>query len=115
MIGRQYAAMRLKKVAEDPAYGYSEKLAIKVGGGFGKGSENTYRFLNALRGPDGQVVHYKRLGSCCQFKTENSPLGDTGLLEVYEISYEGGKPVELYFNWYESEKPMVPVGLSAGR
>jgi hypothetical protein len=116
MIGSQYPPMAIKGQAKDSGYGYSEKLAIRLGGGFSEGSKNTYRFLNALLGPQGQKVHYERVGTCCGFKTANSPFGDSALLEVWEISYEGAKrPSRLYFNWYDEGEVLVPVGLTAAK
>ena len=113
MIGKKYPPAQLEVAAKDAKYGYSEKTPILVGGGFGKGSENTYRYLNALLGPMSEVVHYTRIGTCCSFKTKNSPFGDKALLEVYEIRFEGGESKRLYFNWYDSGKLMIPVGLMA--
>ena len=113
MIGRKYPPMLLTIIAEDPKYAFSQRSPVMVGGGFGEGGHNTYRFLNALRGPNGEVVHYARIGTCCKFRTPNSPFGESALLEVYEITYAGEKPKRLYFNWYDSGEPMIPVGLSA--
>jgi hypothetical protein len=100
MIGRSRGAMQLSRAATDPQYGYSERSPVKVGGGFGTGSDRTYQFLNALRGPNGEAVTYDRIGTCCAFKTANSPFDGTGLLEVYEIAGPGvAPPRRLYFNW----------------
>ena len=112
MIGRQYAAMPLSRVSKDPDYGYSEKKPVPVAGGFGDGGKNVYRYLNALRGPESQEVHYSRVGTCCDFKTKKSPFG-SGLLEVYEVAYEGAPGRRLYFNWYDSGDVLIPVGLTA--
>jgi hypothetical protein len=113
MIGSQYPPMKIEKIAVDPNYGYTEKSPVVVGGGFGEGGHNTYRYLNALRGPQGQPVHYSRVGTCCSFKSANSPFGDEALLEVYEITYDGAaKPARLYFNWYDSAEILVPKGLT---
>jgi len=114
MIGRSRGVMRLTKRATDAEYGYSEKSPIKVGGGFGSGSERTYQFLNALRGPEGQEVKYSRVGTCCPFKSPNSPFDGEALLEVYEIMYAGAsKPRNLYFNWYDEAEVLVPSGLTS--
>src|SRR5262245_16653168 len=113
MIGRKYSPMKLDVASKDADYGYSEKMPVLVGGGFGKGSENTYRYLNALLGPKSEIVHYDRIGTCCSFKTKNSPFGDSALMEVFEIRFDGGQPKRLYFNWYDSGKLLIPVGLTA--
>ena len=111
-IGQQFGTMKVGKVATDPAYGFSEKMPVSVGGGFGDGAHNVYRYLYSLLGPAGQKVHYDRIGTCCPFKTPNSPFDGEGILEVYEISYDGGKPARLYFNWYDSGEILIPAGLS---
>ena len=112
-IGQQFGTMSLTVVATSSDYGYSQKTPVQVGGGFGDGGHNTYRYLNALLGPQGQPVHYTRIGTCCPFKTPNSPFEGEGILEVYEITYEGGKPARLYFDWYDSGDLSIPVGLTA--
>lgn len=112
-IGRRYGMATLGKTATDPAYGYSDKEPVQVGGGFGEGGHNVYRFLNALLGPAGQEVHYTRVGTCCPFKTPNAIIGDEGILEVYEITYEGGEARRLYFDWYDKGELLVPKGLTA--
>ncbi len=112
MIGRKKGTAKLKKSAADSEYGYSEKSPVKVGGGFGKGSDNTYKFLNALLGPNAEVVQYDREGTCCSFETENSPFG-SGLLEVFSIQYKGGEKKRLYFNWYDESELLIPARLTA--
>jgi len=113
IIGQQFGAWSISTPAQDPAYGYSEKSPVLVGGGFADGSYNTYRFLNALLGPAGQRIHYIRIGTCCPFKTPNSPFEAEGVLEVYQITYDSGKPARLYFNWYDSGTLYIPQGLTA--
>ncbi len=113
MIGSRYPPMSLNKAATDSKYGFSEKKPVMVQGGFGEGGHNVYRFLNALRGPKGEVVHYRRIGTCCEFKTKKSPFGGKELLEVYEVSYDGFMPKRLYFNWYDDGEILIPVGFTA--
>jgi len=115
MIGRRHGAMHLERSATDAAYGYSERSPIKIGGGFESGSERTYRFLNALRGPNGEKVTYTRVGTCCPFKSPNSPFDGEGLLEVYVTSYGVSPPQRLYFNWYDEAEVLLPRGLTAER
>lgn len=113
MIGRRFPPMSLSKRAESDNYGYSEKVPIAVGGGFSEGGHNVYRYLNALAGPQGQRIHYTRVGTCCAFKTPDSPFQGTGLLEVYEVTYDGlPKANRLYFNWYGAADPQIPIGLT---
>ena len=76
-------------------------------------SLNEQRFLNALAGPNGEKVSYKRQGSCCPFKTPNAVFGDSGMLDMYEISIEGMfQKIILYLNMYDSETLQVPVGFT---
>jgi hypothetical protein len=113
MIGRRFPPMSLTKHAESAEYGYSEKYPIAVGGGFPDGGHKVYGYLNALAGPEGQKVHYTRIGTCCFFKAPDSPFDGNGLLEVYEVTYDGqSKPSRLYFNWYGPPDPLIPVGLT---
>jgi hypothetical protein len=112
MIGARYGTVELRATADDPSYGYSERAPIRVGGGFG--SKNHYAFLNSLAGPHGETVHYERVGSCCGFDAPNSPFG-RGMLEVFTVSYEGGASKTVYFDWYNEEPLMVPLGLTAKR
>lgn len=113
-VGSQYGHMVLTKTSTDPQYGRSPDSPVRVGGGFPRGAHHTYRYLNSLLGPNGEKVHYTRVGTCCPFKTPNSPFGDTALLEVYEVTYEGAaKPQRLYFNWYDPGEALIPKGLTA--
>jgi hypothetical protein len=116
LIGRSRGSMPLSGRSSDTSYGYSEKSPIKIGGGFDSGSDRTYRFLNALRGPHGEELTYSRIGTCCEFKTPNSPFDGVGLLEVYEVRYQGAaEERRLYFNWYDEAELLVPVGLSVAK
>ena len=102
---------RIKKYTTDETYGYTEKNPIMVGGKDG-GPKNERRFLNALTGPKGEPISYKRLGSCCFFSTKNGGFG-SGLLDKYEITYEGlESPIILYINMYDSDVLKVPVGFT---
>lgn len=117
MIGRRRGEMALTRTAGSDAYGWSQMMPVKVGGGFGEGANRTYQFLNTLRGPNGEDVHYDRAGTCCAFKSPKSPFEDgAALLEVYVISYKGVEtPRRLYFNWYDDGEMMIPKGLTASR
>lgn len=101
-----------KGASSDATYGYSESNPIMVGEKNG-GPKDERRFLDALRGPGGQRVTYKRLGSCCLFKTPNALIGDAVLLDRFEVTYEGlATPVILYLDMYDYEQPKLPVGFA---
>lgn len=95
-------------------YGYTSKEPIKVGGvreGIGPASERAY--LNKLAGPKGEAIWYSRVGSCCPFKTSNGFLNNSGMLDVYKVTYQGNTDtVELYLNMYDYEEQKLPKGFS---
>lgn len=98
--------------SNDKKYGYNKDYPINIFYGSTKNETiNPQRFLNALAGPKGEVITYKKLESCCPFPSKNSEMG-AGFLDVYEIKWEGQKkPILLYLNSYERGQLMVPMGL----
>jgi hypothetical protein len=95
----------------DPRYGYSELNPIKVGGVMkASGPEAEREYLRSLVGPNGESLIFHREGSCCEFKTENSPFGG-GLLDIYSVTYEGkADTVKLYINMYDEDVLYAPEG-----
>jgi hypothetical protein len=88
------------------AYGFSPENPIHVGGG----PEGQRAFLEALRGSGGQPLAWRRLGSCCEFETPNGLMG-LGLLDLYEVTYEGlEQPVILYLDMYDAGPVAAPAG-----
>ncbi len=103
----------INQYSKDKKYGYDEDYPINI---FYKNSKedviNQQRFLNALAGPNGEKITYKKIESCCPFPTKKSEMG-AGYLDIYELTWEGQTtPVKLYLNIYEKGVLMVPVGLS---
>ncbi len=103
----------INQYSKDKKYGYDEDYPINI---FYKSSKddiiNQQRFLNALGGPNGEKITYKKIESCCPFPTKKSEMG-AGFLDIYELTWEGQTtPVKLYLNIYEKGVLMVPVGLS---
>ena len=91
---------------QEGAYGFSPENPIHVGGG----PAGQRSFLEALRGPAGQPLAWRRLGSCCEFETPNGLMG-LGLLDLYEVTYEGlDQPVILYLDMYDSGPAAAPAG-----
>lgn len=104
----------LTEKAKDKKYGYHKDYPINV---FYKNAKdenlNPKRFLDALTGPNGEKISYKKMESCCPFPSARTEMG-AGLLDIYEISYPGiAKPVQLYFNNYSKGNLLVPMGFSA--
>ncbi len=116
--GSERFAADLNQVSDDPTYGFTIDNPIKVGG-YGKvGARNEYLYLKMLTGPKGQRLYFKRNRACCPFKTTNKHVGNfsggeqaTGLLDIFEVTYPGmEKPVKLFLNGYEYERPKAPMG-----
>ncbi len=104
----------LTEYSKDKKYGYDKDYPINVFYLNTKGEDlNAMRFLNALAGPKGEKVFYKKIESCCPFPTKRDEIG-AGFLDLYEITWVGlPRPIRLYLNIYEKGALMVPVGFSA--
>jgi hypothetical protein len=104
----------IEKYASDSTYGYTEMNPIMVGGvNDGKGPENERRFLNSIAGPNGELIEYQRLGSCCPFETKNVSENYYGMLDVYEVTYKGLEtPINLFINMYDADTLRIPVGFT---
>ena len=101
----------LDAVSTDARYGFDKTHPIKTGLGF----EAEWQYLNALRGPKGEIVHYQRLGYCCAFATDAAESGK-GFLDQYALTYEGlAQPFILYLNMFEESRPQAPRGFSLVR
>jgi len=95
--------------------GLSPEYPIKVGTGVYGGPANERIYLNNLVDLKGRQIKYQRVASCCQFKTDNSPLG-IGMLDVYMIGFFENKKLidtlKLFLTYYEYKKPIkAPKGL----
>ena len=102
--------------SKDPKYGYNPDYPINV---FYKNTKdesiNPQRYLNALTGPKGEKIFYKKIEVCCPFPTKNSEMGG-GFLAVYEITWVGQKKtVKLYLNIYEKGALLVPMGFGLAK
>lgn len=98
----------LETISTDASYGFDKANPIKPGPGF----ESEWRYLNALRGPQGEIVHYQRLGHCCTFNTDVAERGK-GFLDQYELRYEGiAKPMMVYLNMFEPAHLSAPQGFT---
>jgi hypothetical protein len=99
------------QTAGDPEYGLAANKAI--GGGPMFMAARQRRYLNALRGPQGQTV---TIGN----EVSSLPLpGDPehAIIDSYHVSYEvDGKPVEktIYMDAYHYDAPKAPAGFTCG-
>ncbi len=93
----------------DERYGLAAATPVQVGGGAMYGPARERRYLEALRGPEGQVVRYRRTGSL------PAPDGNT-ILDAYETIYDGlEKPITIYVDEYHFTDPMAPRGFTCGQ
>lgn len=111
--GNYFSILTLNKTAEDKKYGYTEKDPIKVGNGPSGGPGNQRAYLNLLRDAQGKPVTYKRVGSCCAYKSKYGFM-DTALLDKYEITFRNDKDVEekviVYISMYDYEELKIING-----
>lgn len=101
----------LTEISTDSKYGFDKDYPINV---FFRNSNdeeiNCNRYLNAISGPKGEIVNFKKTGICCPFPSKNIGTGG-GFLATYEISYDGLKsPKIMYLNIYEKGLILAPMG-----
>jgi hypothetical protein len=90
-------------VTADETYGFSAANPIKVGLDGATGPAREMQYLNALRGPSGQPLRFRRVGT--------SVTGSNVILDVYELNYDGlASPVRIYLDAYHFESPQAPRG-----
>ena len=106
----------ITEYSKDPKYGYNQDYPINV---FYRNAKdetiNPQRYLNALTGPKGEKLFFKKIEICCPFPTKNSEMGG-GFLDIYEVTWVGQKsPIKLYLNIYEKGELMVPMGFELAK
>lgn len=104
---------KLSAAADDSTYGYTAQNPIHVGGAMKQeGPSNQRRYLNALKGPNGESITYFRKGSCCPFSTKNGIMGG-GMLDRYEVTWENNStPYILYIDMYDAAELKAPKGFT---
>jgi len=105
-------SVQKKTTTKDSDYGFIENQPIKLGGFMRETKYAGYhrKFFSSLIGPEGQRVQSRRLGRCCAFRDGRLAFG-TGFLDKYELSYNGlGKPVVVYVDLYNFDRPRAPSG-----
>lgn len=101
----------LTEYATESKYGVDADYPVNIGL-LSAASEESYvsYFFNALEGPNGEKVMYKKTETCCPFPTQHSNMG-AGLLFMYEVNLEGSSNKKtFYFNIYEKGKIVCPKG-----
>ena len=114
-------------ISADPDFGYTPSKPIMVGMvDVHKAAKNVEKYINALRGANGEAITYKRLKACCPFKTKNFTFivpilgtefdGKHGMLEQYRVEYNDGSTLKstiLYINLYDETKVLLaPKGFT---
>lgn len=109
-----HAILKLTKTAENEKYGFTEENPVKTGLGPDGGPANQHAYLGLLRDEQGKSIKYKRLGSCCPYKSENAMIGGIALLDRYEIIYHNSKGEEkkkyIYISFDDYEEPQILYG-----
>ena len=96
------------EVAADAAYAYTMEQPVQVGGSPMYGAARQKRYLDALRGPAGERVQYKRTGA------NRAP--DGTIVDGYVVTYEGlATPVTIYLDWYHYNPQKAPRGFTCGQ
>lgn len=110
------AILYLTEVAGSEAYGFTQEEPVLVGVGPEGGPANQQRYLRLLRDPQGNPITFKRLGSCCEYPSENGFFG-SAMLDQYEINYsdQEGNPQSriVYMSFYDYESPLILKGFQS--
>ena len=91
--------------AADPTYGTTALNPIKVGGAPLYVADHSVKFMRTLRGPAGEPVHFKRLGS---FEGPENTILDVWLVERMGLSQH------LYLDGYRTAEVHAPSGWLCG-
>jgi len=97
------------EISTDPTYGFTQENPIQIGGGALYVKAREQRYLNALRGPGGQALSYKRRGAL------KAPQWDDRVtfLDEYEVTWAGAAtPLVLYLDAYRYWEHRAPMGLT---
>lgn len=94
-------------IAEEAAFATTKEQPVRVGGGAVTVAARERRYLDVLRGPTGEPVQYKRLGS---ERTDDRRT----ILDRYEVTYPGlEKPIFLYLDAYHFDDALnAPKGFT---
>lgn len=104
-------------IADEPEFAVTKEHPVQIGGGPMFAAARERRYLDALRGPTGEAVQYRRTGSL-----PVDPEGRT-ILDRYELTYSGlDKPIAIFLDAYHFDDALrapkgftcaVPFGVGA--
>jgi len=96
--------------APDAEYGLSSTKPIQIGGGPLYMNARQHRFLDALRGPDGQQLRV--VGGIGSGPADLPGFGRT-IVDTYTVTYEGhDQPISIFMDAYHFGHPRVPKGFT---
>jgi hypothetical protein len=91
-------------VSADPEFATTKEHAAQVGGGAMYAAARERRYLDALRGPGGEPIQYKRRGSL----PLDAGAADLTILDAYEVTYPGiPQTAVLYLDAYHFDDALV--------
>jgi hypothetical protein len=90
-------------ISLDPEFGRTVEKAVPIGGGAAVIAGRQRRYLDSLRGPQGQPL---KLGTRTTTRTPNA------IIDVYPVEIEGGESFSLHLNSYRFGTPQAPQGLT---
>lgn len=104
-------AFLITEISTDNKYGFDPDYPINLFYRNTKDEDlNPKRFFNALTGPNGEKVFYKKVDTCCPFPTKHTEMG-AGYLDLYEVRWVGIKKVlRIYVNIYSKGHLKAPAG-----
>lgn len=94
------------QISVEPSYGLTPDKPIRVGNtNIVDGIERIELYLNTLRGPAYEEVFYTRLNPLYNAQRE--------IVDAYTITYPGlAEPITLYFEIFQFETPLAPLGFN---
>ena len=101
----------ITEYSKDSKYGFDPDYPINLYfRNLKEETNNLNRYFNALTGPKGEKVFFKKTDTCCPFPTKKSEMG-AGYIDIYEVTWVGQKkPIQVYINIFEKGVLMVPMG-----
>jgi tetratricopeptide (TPR) repeat protein len=106
--------MRLTRTAETDSYGFSESDPILAGTGPDGGPVNELAYFALLRDSMGKAIKFKKIGTCCSYKSAHGLIGGLAMLDKFEITYLVAEGVEkksiVYLSMFDYQEPVILHG-----
>lgn len=104
---------KIFEFSKDVSYGFKASNPIKVGEGIYGSEYNQIAFIGLLRDHSGNLVKYKKKGTCCKYPSENSLTG-MAHLTMYKVFFKDkngkSKSSVLYLTSFDFQSPKIPLG-----